>query len=76
MFTFDYMHWGLIHPLLVTTLYPPGFSVDIGHDPFKYIEVIYTFSILMNKTRVQARIQKGEGDQKRGGVNIACLFML
>ena len=71
--TFDYMHWGLIRPLLVTTLYPPWFNVDIGHDPFKYIEMIYTCAFLRNKTRAQARIQKGEGDQKYGGDKY-CMF--
>lgn len=32
--------------------------VNVGHDPIKYIEVIYIFAILVNKWCVQARILK------------------
>ena len=53
--------------------------------PFKYIEVVYTFDIPMNKILVQAQIQKlfkRKDPPKKGGGDVisfgkaACLFVL
>ena len=54
---------------------------NIEHDPFKYIEVCYSYELDTCTGADTEIFQKGEGSPKKVGdlivfLNIACLFML